>query len=94
MGILTMGIHITHRYQSNRYQSKSGGGRDRTSDTRIFSPLLYQLSYLAKISTRFATPLPGLTIRGYLRIQRILRNTFRLLASQDLLRNSWDPGVS
>ncbi len=27
---------------------KSGGkGRDRTDDTRIFSPLLYQLSYLA-----------------------------------------------
>src|ERR1019366_8078327 len=26
----------------------SGQGRDRTADTRIFSPLLYQLSYLAK----------------------------------------------
>ncbi|MBS1248296.1 MAG: hypothetical protein H6R48_1085, partial [Proteobacteria bacterium] len=27
----------------------SGGqGRNRTNDTRIFSPLLYQLSYLAK----------------------------------------------
>ena len=27
---------------------KNGGkGRDRTGDTRIFSPLLYQLSYLA-----------------------------------------------
>ena len=27
----------------------SGGQeRDRTADTRIFSPLLYQLSYLAK----------------------------------------------
>ena len=25
----------------------SGQGRDRTADTRIFSPLLYQLSYLA-----------------------------------------------
>jgi hypothetical protein len=25
-----------------------GQGRDRTADTRIFSPLLYQLSYLAK----------------------------------------------
>jgi hypothetical protein len=25
----------------------SGQGRNRTSDTRIFSPLLYQLSYLA-----------------------------------------------
>jgi hypothetical protein len=29
--------------------SNAGGGqgRDRTADTRIFSPLLYQLSYLA-----------------------------------------------
>jgi hypothetical protein len=25
----------------------SGQGRDRTGDTRIFNPLLYQLSYLA-----------------------------------------------
>ena len=25
-----------------------GQERDRTADTRIFSPLLYQLSYLAK----------------------------------------------
>ena len=31
-----------------RYQGKNGGqGRNRTNDTRIFSPLLYQLSYLA-----------------------------------------------
>ncbi len=30
---------------------KNGGqGRNRTTDTRIFSPLLYQLSYLAKFS--------------------------------------------
>ena len=29
----------------------SGGqGRNRTTDTRIFNPLLYQLSYLAKES--------------------------------------------
>ena len=27
-----------------------GQGRNRTTDTRIFSPLLYQLSYLAKFS--------------------------------------------
>ena len=27
-----------------------GQGQNRTADTRIFSPLLYQLSYLAKIS--------------------------------------------
>ena len=27
--------------------SECGQGRNRTADTRIFSPLLYQLSYLA-----------------------------------------------
>ena len=27
----------------------SGQGRNRTADTRIFSPLLYQLSYLAEV---------------------------------------------
>ena len=31
----------------NRPMWNGGQGRNRTSDTRIFSPLLYQLSYLA-----------------------------------------------
>ena len=30
---------------------ESGQGRDRTGDTRIFSPVLYQLSYLSREST-------------------------------------------
>ncbi len=31
-----------------KHQLKIGGqGRNRTTDTRIFNPLLYQLSYLA-----------------------------------------------
>ena len=30
----------------------SGQGQNRTADTRIFSPLLYQLSYLAKLCSR------------------------------------------
>ena len=30
-----------------------GQERDRTADTRIFSPLLYQLSYLANIRLRW-----------------------------------------
>src|SRR6185312_3114982 len=30
-----------------RYRGNGGQGRNRTIDTRIFSPLLYQLSYLA-----------------------------------------------
>lgn len=34
--------------------NKEGGeSRNRTDDTRIFSPLLYQLSYLAIISATF-----------------------------------------
>ena len=31
----------------------SAQNRNRTSDTRIFSPLLYQLSYLGVAGTRF-----------------------------------------
>ncbi len=31
-----------------RYCDFSGVGRDRTADTRIFSPLLYRLSYRTK----------------------------------------------
>ena len=30
----------------NLHHSNGGSGRNRTSDTRIFSPLLYRLSYL------------------------------------------------
>ncbi len=33
---------------SHVIDSIGGQGRNRTADTRIFSPLLYQLSYLAK----------------------------------------------
>ena len=33
---------------NKKKKSKDGGqGRNRTTDTRIFNPLLYQLSYLA-----------------------------------------------
>ena len=32
----------------NLHHSNGGSGRNRTSDTRIFSPLLYRLSYEAK----------------------------------------------
>jgi hypothetical protein len=38
--------------------STNGQGRDRTGDTRIFSPVLYQLSYLTRTAGgRFAGPL-------------------------------------
>ena len=32
-------------------QCLGGLGRDRTADTRIFNPLLYQLSYRARTAT-------------------------------------------
>jgi hypothetical protein len=36
------------RGQCLSFSERNGGqGRNRTTDTRIFSPLLYQLSYLA-----------------------------------------------
>src|SRR5437867_813675 len=34
--------------RSNGVGTASGQGQNRTADTRIFSPLLYQLSYLAE----------------------------------------------
>ena len=37
-------------WEEPRKPNKNGGqGRGRTADTRIFSPLLYQLSYLAAL---------------------------------------------
>ena len=33
-------------------QKNNGSGRDRTADTRIFNPLLYQLSYRAILQAR------------------------------------------
>jgi hypothetical protein len=36
-----------HVYNFDFYGLDGGQGQNRTADTRIFSPLLYQLSYLA-----------------------------------------------
>ncbi len=36
-----------NRAWAGGYSGEHGQGRNRTADTRIFSPLLYQLSYLA-----------------------------------------------
>jgi hypothetical protein len=39
----------------DRLRKRNGGlGRNRTTDTRIFNPLLYRLSYRAKICFSFA----------------------------------------
>jgi hypothetical protein len=40
---------------SRRGETIGGQGRNRTTDTRIFSPLLYQLSYLAGIGNASGT---------------------------------------
>ena len=40
-----------------------GPGRNRTTDTRIFNPLLYQLSYQAK-GRNYSEQLPGLARGG------------------------------
>ena len=44
-----MSAHHLHGLPGSILPSRTfgGQGRDRTGDTRIFSPLLYQLSYLA-----------------------------------------------
>ena len=47
-GLLKISGSITAAADSGEVSKAGGGqGRDRTADTRIFSPLLYQLSYLA-----------------------------------------------
>ncbi len=48
--------HLIHKYLTV-FEKYGGQGRNRTTDTRIFSPLLYQLSYLAK-NERGITPAP------------------------------------
>ena len=42
----------------------NGQRGNRTPDTRIFSPLLYQLSYLAgnNLRRRLSRPVPGYTV--------------------------------
>ena len=50
--VLSCWSHI-HQGPSLRGLGVCGGqGRNRTTDTRIFSPLLYQLSYLASVYAR------------------------------------------
>ena len=39
----------TRVFKDSLDNPKSGQGRDRTGDTRIFSPLLYLLSYLTLV---------------------------------------------
>ena len=41
-------IHLLRLLSPYFIDLDGGQGRNRTNDTRIFSPLLYQLSYLAR----------------------------------------------
>ncbi len=41
-----------------------GQGQNRTADTRIFSPLLYQLSYLAGVSTLVLAAVRNVILAG------------------------------
>ena len=41
---MTRGLKVKNSYLIDKY---GGQGQNRTADTGIFSPLLYQLSYLA-----------------------------------------------
>ena len=53
-----------------------GQGRNRTTDTRIFSPLLYQLSYLAESRALYARGFSRRRERnglGYTVLVRLLR---------------------
>ena len=43
---------IEHKKDPDFSESFRGVGRDRTADTRIFSPLLYRLSYRTILSGR------------------------------------------
>ena len=39
----------------NFYNARGASGRNRTNDTRIFSPLLYQLSYRGMLGASLST---------------------------------------
>ena len=58
-------VHYTHKKRENNNTSFSllcGATRNRTGDTRIFSPLLYQLSYgtFFKFALRYILSYPQL----------------------------------
>ena len=71
-----------------------GQGRDRTADTRIFSPLLYQLSYLAG-KPQFTTSVQNSCAdRPWNLIQLALQFEFVLaLAHLDIQHHVPDPHI-
>src|SRR6266853_4785816 len=90
-------------------RQKSGWGRNRTADTRIFSPLLCQLSYPAAVAADLATcrgvpTMPqcgcratpkafGVALQKILRTQTMPRDTFRSHIGHGGRRISWSNGT-
>jgi hypothetical protein len=58
-------------YDRNALKKYGGRGRNRTNDTRIFNPLLYQLSYPALKERRIIVNLTGVVqTAGFTRLAR------------------------
>ncbi len=56
--------------------ARSGQGQNRTADTRIFSPLLYQLSYLAdEAGQELSEPTGEVGVPAYLGMRFIISAT-------------------
>ena len=51
-------------YQMSYIRIFGASGRNRTTDTGIFSPLLYQLSYRGKLATRMRLELTTSSVTG------------------------------
>ena len=47
------------------FQRHGASGRSRTNDTRIFSPLLYQLSYRGKLATKMGLEPTTSSVTGW-----------------------------
>jgi hypothetical protein len=54
-----------HELAGTSMHQIGGQGRNRTTDTRIFNPLLYQLSYLAEALQYSASRPPGALRRRF-----------------------------
>ena len=46
---MSLGAQSQYRSFGRLFEVQGGQGQNRTADTGIFSPLLYRLSYLARI---------------------------------------------
>src|SRR5579872_4620429 len=64
-------------------QHVSGGqGRNRTTDTRIFSPLLYQLSYLAAVGEGRVLDRPGWRPSSNLKPKPLIRDSIFVVEAE------------